>query len=298
VHKSIFRLAFIAWLLAPIAAYAAKPAVPAVTVGAAGLKQFQFDVTPVAGASYYELWFLPNGAATWVKYMTTLEADPLFKVTVSAHLLDWFNARYRVTACNADGCSSTANIAVTNLMTDTVGYFKPRAAKVTPYAYGEASALSADGKTLVVLTGETIGPHEKSANAYVYEKTESGWRRVARLLPSPVYPDTVDVLSGQVTHPHELSISADGTTIAFGVPREPAPASKTYAVGAIYVFRKSGTTWNLEQKIGPSNITFDELGKIVHLDTHGQTLAAWRSDGFRSNGAVPYVQIYRHNASG
>jgi hypothetical protein len=110
------RLALTALLLAPVVALAAVPAVPTVTVGASGLKQFQFDVSPVAGASYYELWFLPNGAAKWVKYMTTLDADPLFKVTVSAHLLDWHNARYRVTACNTDGCSSTAKIAVTNLM--------------------------------------------------------------------------------------------------------------------------------------------------------------------------------------
>src|SRR3954465_6104033 len=70
MYRSFRRLASAALILAPIAAYAAKPAVPAVTVGAAGMKQLQFDVQPVAGASYYELWFRANGGASWVKRAT------------------------------------------------------------------------------------------------------------------------------------------------------------------------------------------------------------------------------------
>ena len=90
-----------ALLLVPLLAYAAKPAVPTYTIGA-GMKQLQIDVNPVAGATYYHLWFLANGNASWVDYMDSTAADPLFKVTVSAHLLDWFNARYRVSACNVE----------------------------------------------------------------------------------------------------------------------------------------------------------------------------------------------------
>src|SRR5215471_10833009 len=111
-HVQIFRSSLALLFLAPLGAFAAKPAVPTYTVGA-GFKQFQIDVNPVAGATSYELWFLANGNATWVKYMDSTEADPVFKVTVSTHLLDWYNARYRVAACNADGCSSTVKFAVT-----------------------------------------------------------------------------------------------------------------------------------------------------------------------------------------
>jgi hypothetical protein len=288
------RLAWAALLFAPVAAFAAKPGVPTVTVGAAGLKQFQFDVAPVAGASYYELWFLPNGAASWVKYMTTLEADPLFKVTVSAHLLDWHNARYRVTACNSDGCSSTAKIAVTNLMKDTVGYFKPRAAKVSPVAYGRSVAVSADGKTLVVLTGETIGPHPQSAAVYVYEKSDSGWRRTGRLLPTTVLDNTA--YPNFSTMPRELSINDDGTAIALGVWLEYLPNSNR---GAVYVFRKTSTTWALEQKIGPSAVDGDQFGTIVKLDAQGQSLAVWRANAADPGVArKPSVEIYHHGAAG
>jgi hypothetical protein len=292
---SIFsRLALAALFVVPVAAFASKPAVPAVTVGAAGIKQFQFDVSPVAGASYYELWFLPNGGASWVKYMTTLDADPLFKVTVSAHLLDWHNARYRVTACNSEGCSSTAKIAVTNLMEDTVGYFKPRAAKVSPVGYGRSVTVSADGKTMAVLTGETIGPHPQSAAVYVYEKANSGWRRTARLLPTTVLDYTAYPQSSST--PRELSINDDGTAIALGVPIELLPGSSR---GAIYVFRKSGTTWSLEQKIGSSAVDRDELGLIVKLDAQGQSLAAWRDNAADPGVAPkPSVEIYHHGAGG
>src|ERR1044071_8930971 len=151
------RLLCAALLFTSLAVNAAKPAIPVVTVGAE-FKQLQFEVEPVPGASYYELWFLPNGGASWVKWTSTLAADPLFKVNVSAHLLDWFNARYRVTACNADGCATTANISVTSRLKETVGFFKPRSAAVDPRFFGLSRTMSKDGKTMVVLGGEKVGP--------------------------------------------------------------------------------------------------------------------------------------------
>ena len=107
-------------LLLPALASAAPPGAPTVSVGA-GFKQLRFDFAPVTGASSYQLWFRANGGASWVKYMENTASTTEFKVTVSAHLLDWFNARYYVTACNGDGCSRTADIYVTSLMRDTVG---------------------------------------------------------------------------------------------------------------------------------------------------------------------------------
>ena len=235
-------------LLAPLAAYAAKPAVPTVTVGT-GFKQLQFDVSPVAGATSYELWFLANGNATSVKYMdTTAVADPVFNVTVSAHLLDWFNARYRVTACNAEGCSSTLKFAVTEHMKETPGYIKTRAAAVEPYALGQSPALSADGKTLVVVGGETAGTRTHSATVYVYQKEDAGWRLTARLIPTLAEEGTARPSDRSPGTPRTLAISADGTTILLGNPREFLLApSHTGQQGAAYVFRKSGTTWKLEQ---------------------------------------------------
>jgi trimeric autotransporter adhesin len=292
MRLSSTRLLFAALLFAPLAAFAAKPAVPTVTVGAA-LKQLRFDVEPVTGATSYELWFLPNGAASWVNYMTTIDADPLFKVTVSGHLLDWFNARYKVSACNAEGCSTTAKIAVTQHMKDTVGYVKPRAASLEPFEFGKSPALSADGKTLAVLVGETIGPRKRSAAVYVYQKTDTGWQRTARLVPSLIEANTGEYVDHQYyTVQRQLAISADGTSILLGLPREFPLTPNHFETGAAYFFRKSGTTWALEQKVATGSHGF---GAVVDLDAHGQTAAIFQS---QNETGYLIVNIYRRSASG
>jgi hypothetical protein len=296
----LIRTALVIALL-PWAAYAAKPAVPTYTVGA-GLKQLQIDVNPVPGATYYQLWFLANGNATWVKYMDTTDADPLFKVTVSAHLLDWFNARYRVAACNAEGCTSTVKFAVTEHMKETPGYLKTPAAAVAPFAYGQSPALSADGKTLAVIGGETIGTRQRSVRVNVYQKDDSGWRLTARLRPSaPVEAGTADQIENYPSYPgtpRTLAISADGTTLVLGVPREfILTPNSGVGQGAVYVFRKSGSTWTEEQKIGPGTKDHNWLGAKVSVDATGQLLMVWKwyPD---TGGDYWYLDIYRHDASG
>lgn len=298
MHFKSLRLAVAALFIAP-AAFATKPAVPTVTVGAE-TKQLRFDVEPVPGASSYELWFLPNGAATWVKYKDTIAADPLFEVTVSGHLLDWFNARYKVYACNSDGCSSTANISVTQHMKETVGYVKPRAASVDPFAFGQSPALSADGKTLAVLVGETIGPRQHSATVYVYQKADTGWQIQARLRPSLIEANTGERRALEYTVSRQLAISADGTAIILGVPGE-FILTPNYPdnEGAAYLFRKTGTTWALEQRFGPSEKYNDYLGAKVDVDASGQTVALWRYYGALADSqGYWYVDVYRKGASG
>ncbi len=292
------RLVLAAILIAPLAAHAAKPAVPTVTVGA-DFKQLRFDVEPVAGAGYYELWFLPNGAASWVRYADTLAPDPLFKVTVSAHLLDWFNARYRVTACNSDGCSSTANITVTSHMKETVGFFKTRAAAVGPAWFGQSPVLSADGKTLAVLGGETIGPRLRSAVVYVHQKEAAGWRLAARMSPTPVEASTGVPLDFNQFGRRQVALSADGTTLVLGVPREFAlTPNHPQNQGAIYVYRRSGTTWPLEQKITTPSSTDYFLGMMVDIDEAGQTLAYWQRYNASEPENDPVVAIWRRGDSG
>jgi hypothetical protein len=298
MHTLYPRLAVIALLIAPLVAQAAKPAVPTVTVGA-DFKQLQFDVEPVSGASYYELWFLPNGDATWVKYMDTLAADPLFKVTVSGHLLSWFNARYRVTACNSDGCSSTANMTVTSHMKETVGYFKPRAAAVGPAYLGQSPMLSADGKTLAVLGGETLGPRQRSAVVYVYQKEAAGWRLAARMNPTPVEAATGQPLNFNNWGRRQVALSADGTTLVLGVPREfILTPNHPQNQGAIYIYRKSGTTWPLEQKVMTPSTADYMLGMMVDIDETGRTLAFWQRYNTNDPENDPVVAIWRRGDSG
>jgi hypothetical protein len=290
------RLAGIAALFFSPLAFAAPPPVPTVTVGA-GLKQLRFDVEPVNGASFYRLWFRANGGATWVKYFETTNPDPVFTVSISAHLLDWWNARYKVSACNSSGCGTTADIYVTEHMRDSVGYFKPRPGALEPTLYGQDPALSADGKTFAVVSGETFGPRKNSIAVTVYRKGANGWSQEARLVPSLVEADT-----GRWEYGRRVAINGDGTVIALGVPIEFALfPGHAYQSGAVYLFRRSGSTWSQEQKLTLDGRRPYQYGKIVDLDDSGQTLAVWRyydtADPNDGRGAGT-IELFRRGSSG
>lgn len=276
-------------LLLPALASAAPPAAPSVNVGA-GLKQLRFDFEPVTGASFYQLWFRANGGANWVKYMDSTAATTVFKVTVSAHLLDWFNARYYVTACNSDGCSRTADIYVTSLMRDTVGYFKPRATAVEPWRYGQHPSLSADGTTLAVLGGETRGIRQHSASVMVYRKGASGWVQEARLEPTPVEEETAAPV-----YRKNLAINANGTVVVVGLPNYYLPAPGASQEGAFYIFRRGSSGWALDKMNSLGEVRSWLYAKAIDVDDAGQTVAVWRPyiEG-RDDGQQGAVEIWKY----
>jgi hypothetical protein len=254
----------------------AAPAAPVVTVGANDIKQLQFDWTPVPTTNTYELWFRANPGASWVKYAQTPAQRPYFRIGIPVHLLDFAAARYYVKACNPSGCSASTEIGVDGLANDAMGYIKPRGVGNNQW-FGNHVALSADGATLAVLTGETLGIHTRSAVVHVYRRTSrtSAWRREARLIPSTVQSYTVDLNGGA-----PLALSADGSRLALGVFREDAPGIPDPAdTGAVYLFRRDGGTWTLEKKIAPAvPHQSDWFGYAIDLDDAGGTLAVLRQD--------------------
>ena len=187
----------------------AAPPVPHVTVAATDIKQLQFDITPVPQVNWYELWFKANPGAAWVKYAETRAQRPLIRIGVAGHLLDWQQARYTVKACNPGGCSTSAELGVNAEKLPAIGFFKPTPATGVA-RYGMQVDVSADGKTLAVLSAETINGQSSCAVIYVYRRTtpSSGWRLEARLKP----------ISGaaQCHYGDQLSISGDGGIVAFG----------------------------------------------------------------------------------
>lgn len=277
--------------LLPALASAAPPAAPAVSVGA-GFKQLRFDFEPVSGASFYQLWFRPNGGAAWVKYMENTAATSEFKITVSAHLLDWFNARYYVTACNSEGCSRTANISVTSLMRDTVGYFKQRATAIEPWVFGEP-ALSADGTTLAVLGGETRGPRKHSAAVMVYRKGATGWVQEARLEPTPVEEDTARPAVGR-----NIAVNGKGTVVVVGLPYQYVPGPNASDDGAAFIFRRGSSGWVLEKKLELDPVRSWLYAKVVDVDDAGETVAIWRPylDGQGDGSQQGAVEIHKYAA--
>jgi hypothetical protein len=261
-----------------------------VTVGATDIKQLQFDWDAVPRANTYELWFRANPGAQWVKYSTTIAQRPYFRIGLSVHLLDFTAARFYVKACNPSGCSDSNIVDVDGLALDAMGYLKPNGAGNNRW-YGQHVALSADGATLAVLTGETLGTQTRSAVVHVYHRTSrsSGWRREARLFPSVAQSFTLPLSEGA-----PLALSGDGNWLALGLFREDAPGIPDPGdTGAVYLFHRDGGTWQLAQKIAPGvPRQTDWFGYSIDMDDAGKTLAVWHQRS-ADGSAITTVEIYR-----
>jgi len=276
-------------------ALAAPPAAPTVTTSA-DIKVLNFDWNDVPGASNYEFWFRPSATGSFVRFSSPTASRATN--SISAHLLDWQGARYLVKACNASGCTQSPQIAVGDLFNDSLGYFKAGLSR-TGAAFGVATALSEDGRTLAVVANGEPGtaPQFGSVAVYVFTKSGSTWRQQARLVPNPSNLDNGETPS--------VTLSGDGNVLALGLLADdqvgPSPTSQS---GAAYVFRRNGTTWNQEKRVlRPATAAF--FGYIVKLDEAGSTLlvadASFGGTGSiyrRENGAWPLADSVQGPAGG
>lgn len=105
--------------------------------------------------------------------------------------------------------------------------------------FGSSVAVSSDGSRIA------IGAYGVDSNGvnnvgaiYIYRNTGLGWTQEAKLLSGET---TTNVFTG-----YSLSITADGSRIAVG------GYGANAAAGAVFIFVRSGTTWALETKLGPS----------------------------------------------
>jgi hypothetical protein len=191
----------------------------------------------------------------------------VFRIGVPVHLLDWRQAKYYVNACNPSGCTASNEVGVDGEQLVAMGYLKPPSA--LHEWFGSRLAASADGKTLAVLTSETFGSVRSSAAVRVYRKTTatSGWRAESRLAPSTPQSGTGGPNLGD-----EIALSADGNLVAVGVWMEHVPKVTGGAQrGAVYLFRRTGTSWRLTQKIIGSG-AWGRFGYQVKVDDAGRTL--------------------------
>ncbi|HEY6123161.1 MAG TPA: hypothetical protein VIV63_00805, partial [Steroidobacteraceae bacterium] len=265
--KTIF-LALAALAFAPVT-FAAPPAAPVVTVGAHSIKQLQFDWPSVPGVATYELWFRAAPGAQWVKYTETIAQRPIIRITVSVHLLDWRVARYRVAACNPSGCTNSAEVGVNELALDATGYLKQNSAAEGRW-FGQVVAMSADGYTAAVATGQSSGGTADNGIVYLYRKTSTTapWRLEARLIPSLFRRGSSQPYGTNTS----LAVNGDGTLVAYGRFTEGIGGQS--ANGAVYLFRRNGTTWTQEQRLAGGGAN-DRFGNAVDLDDSGNTLAVW-----------------------
>ena len=276
-------------LLAASLVHAAPPAAPVITVSASNIKELQFDWESVPQSNYYELWFRADAGSAWVKYAETPAQRPRFRIGVSVHLLDWRVALYRVKACNPSGCSTSNEVGVNGEQLAAMGYLKPRASETRRF-FGGNVAVSADGKTIAAITTEDSDVAPGNSAAYVYRRGPSGWYLEARLQTSTAHPATAHIYGGD-----HVALSGDGNVLVVSAQAEDGPGADDgpppqdgLHSGAVYLFRRSGATWALSQKLTGTNQFSDNFGYEVKVDDAGRTVTAlhrW-SDGVFTFGSV------------
>jgi len=152
--------------------------------------------------------------------------------------------------------------------------------------FGYSVALSANGNTLAVgavledsdataINGDQAGGADNAGAVYVFTRTAGSWNQQAYV--KPFNTDAYDNFG------HSVALSADGNTLAVGAPQESSNATgigngqndnSVGWSGAVYVFTRSGTTWNQQAYVKASNTGFnDYFGDALALSADGNTLA-------------------------
>ena len=94
----------------------------------------------------------------------------------------------------------------------------------------------------------------ESGSAYVFTRSNTGWTQQTKLIPN-------DAKEGQQ---FGISVAISGDTVIVGAPID---NDKGEAAGAIYVFTRSGTTWNQQAKFTASDGSeYDEIGRRIAID--------------------------------
>jgi hypothetical protein len=247
------------------------PQPPQLTAGAE-FKGLRFDWEPVAGATWYELEYKANQGAVFVKKGSNLPASATsYRYRFPLHLFDWTYARYRLAACNAAGCARSAEISVSNLRRDAVGYFK--AANSTSYlGFGSDTDMTPDGLNFVAAApGEMTNPSGLPPAVYVFRRGNSGeWVQRARLLP------TVPPVRSFDDTRMNVRISADGNTVVLGMPnylREVVEEGSLDDVsGEVFVFHFNGTSW-VRSRLYAGAGSRGSFGRWVSVNDTGDLIA-------------------------
>jgi len=205
------------------------PAAPTLTAGAE-FKGLHFDWDPVPGATSYQLEYRAHQTGSFVKQADFLSTGTSTNFSFPLHLFDWTYARYRLAACNSAGCTRSAEVSVSGLRRDAVGYFKS-APPTAGARLGEHIDLAADGYTLVATArGEstTTSGDTQGGAVYVFRRGTGGqWIQRARIMTNGYskYPDSFDLFA---------SVSASGNTIAVTLPTDVIDATRRGRVLVYY----------------------------------------------------------------
>jgi hypothetical protein len=157
--------------------------------------------------------------------------------------------------------------------------------------FGSALALSGDGNTLAVgaITEDSVatgingnGADDSAASAgavYVYARTGGAWSQQAYVKGSNT--EAADLFG------YRVALNQDGSTLIAAGYDEDGPGrgvnvdqgNGANGSGALYVFRRAGTTWQQEAYLkGSRSEGNDALGFSVAVSADGNTIAAGAAD--------------------
>lgn len=260
------------------------PANSAIATLSFDAKIFRFTWDDVDEATYYRLLENADGSSGY----TQVSGDIPPGVRVFEHsvaLFKRFNARYIFQSCNDDGCSDAAPILVDGTLFDAVGDFS---GNNVSDSFGYAVSLSLDGSTIAIgasrdrsnSSGAIDGTTDDSGAVYVFTRVGNGWSEQAYLKAASNNIGAYDNFG------YSVSLSADGNTLAVGVPFEDSNSGGIDSIvnddgaandsGAVYIFVRNGTNWSQQSYLKPVLLLTnpdDEFGSSVSISADGNTLA-------------------------
>ena len=148
---------------------------------------------------------------------------------------------------------------------------------------GSSVSLSADGSVVAIGAPRNDGNGDDSGHVRIYQYDGSSWQQLGADIDGEASGD----LSGS-----SVSLSADGSTVAIGAPRNDGNGAES---GHVRIYQYDGSSW---QQLG-ADIDGEALGDLsgssVSLSADGSTVAIGAHDGGTSYSG--YVSIYQYNDS-
>ena len=164
------------------------------------------------------------------------------------------------------------------------------------------SSVSLDGDRLAVGAsgddGKNNGTNQAGA-VYIFKRTETTWSLERKIEDGS---DGFTALDADDRFGHE-DVSLDGDRLAVGARKDDGKNNQTSNAGAVYIFKRTGTTWSLERKIEDGSDGFtslganDEFGSSVSLDGDRLAVGAFWDDG-KSNNATNAGAVYIFKRTG
>jgi hypothetical protein len=128
--------------------------------------------------------------------------------------------------------------------------------------FGYQVAVSGDGSTIAVGAYGVDNTYSDSGAVFVFTKVNGQWVEQVKLSPS--------IEGTSSYYGYSLALSYNGNRLAVGAPLETDVDTQS---GVVYLYKRTGITWNEEQRITASDASYlDRFGISVSLNRNGDML--------------------------